>query len=178
MSIKGVRLEFSDGTVFRAKSGVDVTFEGESLYAIDGFRTFTAIFNDHIDKGGSPGVADSNMGGVFAGFGAGIQRINIEFTQFEGSTDAWGDANSGDSANTKLQTLNRALTTKRMDSQNPGFLRTGEYEPNGKYDELPVAVYDWSFPLTTDDTSAFQGRITLYEAKDLNEAVDALSRVG
>lgn len=178
MAIDGFRLEFDDGTVFRATENVQFSHQGQSLYPIDGFSNFVAIYNNFFDVAGQDGRADSNYQAVFFGFGAGVHTIRVEFIGgWEGSTDTWWDSAAGDSAVSKLQTLNRALTTKRMDSESPGLLRVGEYEPSGKFDELPVALgeFDLSFD-PEQHSSDFQGFINFRECIDLSRSNSAAAR--
>lgn len=179
-TLDGFRLTMPDGTVFRATENVVINHNTQPLYPIDGLRTFVAIYNTYIDNGGQPGRADSNMSGVFLGFGAGVHTITVTFPGgWEGSTDTWGDSNAGDSAVSKLQTLNQAITNTKMDSTNVGEFETGEYSAGGKYSLIPVAFgeLDLSFD-PSEQSSVFSGTMTLYDAVDLAQAVDALQREG
>lgn len=177
--LDGFRLEFDDGTVFRARENVVIDHNPSPNYFMDGFSNFAAIHNEWIQSGGQPGRADSNFGAIFFGFGAGVHIIRLTFVGgWEDSTDTWWDSNAGDSALSKLQTLNRALTTKRMDSFGPGLLQIGEYNPNGKYDAIPVALGDGN-GLTFDPeqhTTIFDGQLELWECLDLTQPVSASAR--
>lgn len=178
--LDGFRLTFPDNTVFRATEGVAITHHAEPLYPIDGLRTFVTIYNEYLDSGGQAGRADSNMAGLFFGFGAGVHRMDVTFPGgWEGSTDTWGGSSSGDSPVSKLQTLNRAVTTTRMDSLNPAEFETGEYSTPGKYSPIPVAFGQMDLSFNPDEqTSTFQGQLQLWESIDLSRPVSANARRG
>lgn len=180
MPLDGFQLDLPNGDTFRASAGVAITHQTEPLFLIDGLRNFITLYNEFFDnQGGQPGSANSNFSGVFAGFGAGIHTIQVEFIQFEGNTESWGDAAAGDSAVTKLQELNRKITTVKTDSENPATLQVGEYATGENYNPLKVVI--GSTDLTFDpgeQSSDFRGTVEFYESNDLGEAIDALNRVG
>lgn len=178
--IDGFKLTFSDGTVFRCTNEVTLSHETQPLYLLDGLRNFVTVFNTYIDSGGTPGKTDSNYAGVFAGFGAGIHQITVEFSQNEGTSDTWGDATpASDSATTLMQELNRKLTTTKADSTAPADLEVGEYnDTNGDYNPIPVALGETSLSFQIDDGqhSSFTGRMTFFDTVSMDGAVDAQVR--
>jgi hypothetical protein len=177
--IDGFRLEFDNGDVFRAKSNVEITHQTTPIYLIDGFRNLQKLLGDFIDSGSTGDTAeDSDYKGVFAGFGAGVHTIRIQFIQFEGSSEQWGSSSAGDSALSKLQTLNHTITTTPSTSRFPAILSTGEYGAGGKYQPLAVALgeTDLSFDAETQ-ASGFSGTLELYDAVDLRNAVSSHKRV-
>lgn len=178
MTLDGFKLTMPDGAVFRATEGVTITHSTQPLYPVDGLRTFVALYNTFLDNGGQPGRADSNMSGVFLGFGAGAHTITVEFPGgWEGSTDTWGDSASGDSAVSKLQELNEAITNTKMDSTNPGEFEAGEYSASGKFSLIPVAFGEMELSFNpSDQSSVFSGRLVLRDAVDLSQNVDSLNR--
>lgn len=183
MSLTGFRIEFSDGTTFRARESIDVTHGVQPLYVLDGFQQFVTIYNEYFDAGGTDGRANSNMSGVFAGFGAGVHTITIGVYQFEGNGQSWGSANTadgGDTALNLLQRLNRAVTTVPNDSDDPIKLEVGEYSDSGIYDPLDVAVIssDLTYQGATDDSevSAFTGTMEFAETIDLTNPVSSQAR--
>lgn len=175
--LDGFKLTFDDGTVFRATENVQISHQGTPLYPVDGLSNFVAIYNEFVASG-EQNDGNSNMSGLFAGFGAGVHTIRVEFIGgWEGSTDTWWDSNQNDSAVSKLQTLNRALTTKRMDASAPGTLEVGEYNASGKFAGIKVALgeYDLSFD-PEQQSSTFQGFVNFRDAVDLKQAVSAVAR--
>lgn len=177
--IDGFRLEFSNGDVFRAASNVQITHQTTPIYLIDGFRNLQKLIRDYIKSARTGDTAEnSDYKAVFAGFGAGVHTIRIQFRQFEGSTEQWGSSSAGDSAVSKLQTLNHTITTTPSTSRFPAILSTGEYGAGGKYKPLAVALgeTDLSFDAESD-ASAFSGTLELYDAVDLRNAVSSHERV-
>lgn len=175
----GFKLTFADGTVFQATENVVYNHEPTPLYPIDGLNNFVAIYNEFQDEGGQDGRADSNMAGLFFGFGAGVHMVTLSFLGgWEGSADTWWDSAADDSAISKLQTLNRALTTKRMDSFAPGELEVGEYNSGGKFNPIPVALGEGnSLRFDPEEhTSIFDAQLTLYECIDLTRSNSAAAR--
>lgn len=187
-AIDGFRLDFNSGSgddVFRASENVQVTHQTQPLFLIDGLRNAVKFYNDYIDDGGQPGRADSNYAALFEGFGAGVHTVEITFQMYEGSTDTWGDANDGDSPTTKMQVLNRKITTTRVTSDSPGLLEVGEYNnpdnfsgiSSSLYDPIPVALGEANLSFTPEEqVSDFTGSMTFYEAVDAGQAVDAIFR--
>lgn len=182
-AIKGLKLTFNDGTVFRCSADVHVTHSGESIYLLDGRENLVALYNAFQDnQGGQEGRSDSNMSTVFAGFGAGVHTIEVSFIQVVGSGDQWGSIGSIDNSNTAVELrdrLARALTTIRMDSEAVGLLEVGEFSSGGIYDEIPVAALSWTLDHRVRDQEASQARgsITFGDSIDLKRAIDAAERV-
>lgn len=182
MSLTGMRLEFDDGTVFRTRKLNQISHDTTPLYKIDGFQTFITIYNNYIDQGGQDGRADSNMSGLFAGFGAGIHTVRIQFIKNKGDGETWGGSDTsegGDDILSILQTLNRAITTKRADSESPAILQVGEYSDSGKYNPIPVAIGETQLPLNPQDieeVSVFTGSLEFYDSVDLTQAVSSVAR--
>lgn len=175
--LTGFRLEFDSGDVFRATKDVQITHETQPLFLLDGQRNLVALFNEFIDQGGQPGRADSNYSAVYAGFGAGVHTIRVQFIQFEGATDTWGDSSASDSARSKLQELNHTITNERADSEAPAIFEAGEYSDSGKFSPIPVAIGETNLTFSAaEQSSHFDGTVTLYDAVDSGQAVDALTR--
>lgn len=183
MSLTGFKITFSDGTVFRARESIDVSHGVQPLYVLDGFRQFITIYNEYFDGGGTSGRANSNMSGLFFGFGAGVHTITIGVYQFEGNGQTWGNANTadgGDTALNMLQRLNRAVTTIPNDSDDPITLEVGEYSTSGIYDPLDVAIIscDLQYKGATDDNEvgSFSGTIEFAETVNLTNPISSTVR--
>lgn len=177
MTQTGFRLTFPGGATFVAKSDIEVSHQTETQWLFSGFDTTTAAFQNWFDSGGKSGRASSKMSTVREGIGAGVHRISIRFVQFEGSDESWGDADPEDSARTKLETLNRAITEDSPTSSNPATYQGGEYSASGKYAPIDVVIETADLPYDVgENASSFSGTLTLLDAVDLRENVDAQNR--
>lgn len=185
--IDGFRLEFHDGTVFRATSNVIISHQTQPAFLLDGLRNFVTLYNTYIDGGGQPGQADSNYSAVFYGFGAGVHTVQIQFQEYKGDTSTWGSSSQNDEPLTKLDELNRVITTTRADSELPALLEVGEYNDpsnhsgisSSDHSPIPVAIGETDLTYTQEEqVSDFDGQITLYDAIDVAQSVDATERRG
>jgi hypothetical protein len=171
-------LTLPDGAVFEFPYDVQVSYGVQAQFQAQSNVAATA-FQQLFDSGGQDGRGDSLKQGAFLSIGSGVHTVEIRFNQFTGSGAQFGGADPDATAITKLQTLNRALTTQRIDSTNPAEFAHEEYSASGQYDPIPVVVNEYD--LTQDraeQTSTISGTMTLIESTDLGEAIDAVNRTG
>ncbi|MBX0325799.1 hypothetical protein EGH21_22535 [Halomicroarcula sp. F13] len=124
--------------------------------------------------------------GFYLDLGGGARLYEIEFDQWEGSDDQWG--NTGDSSSvsqtdatgaapmTQLEVLMEYLAVAEIDSRNPATLRCGEHHANGLYDELDVAVEGPQGTRSAEDGSWWSGNITLVTLQSLEKTIDGASQ--
>lgn len=188
LTFGGIGASLDEQVVFRCSAEADVQHSGESLFLLDGRNNLVALFNEFVDvQGGQPGRSDSNLSGVFLGFGAGVHQIQVTFVQSTGASDTWGDINDISASSATAQELRdrlvRRLATIRMDSSAVGLLETGEYQSgsSGLYNEIPVAVLDWNIralDIEGERPSEVQGSITFADSIDVDQEVAALEQLG
>lgn len=172
---QGFSLTFPDGTEFVAKRDISITYGTESQFVFSGLNNTVALFEEYLNAGGKTGRSNSKMSSVRIGSGAGIHRITISFFQFEGSDETWGDSNPGDSARSKLETLDRSITEDAPTTNDPAVYEGGEYSTSGKYDPIDVIIESSNLPYdVNENVSGFTGSITLLDSVDFQEAIDSL----
>lgn len=181
MTQNGFKLTLPDNTVFECTEQVDVTHQGETQFFVDGLSQVIGFWQNFIDGGGQDSKGDSNFQQVAVGVGAGLHTIEVQFTQYEGSSDTWGGLSTPlPVARTIQQELNRALTTARIDSTNIAELEVWQYDSEaGSHDPIPVVIQNWNLPHTStqsEDKSAITGTLTFIESSDLFDDVDSQQR--
>jgi len=169
MTQKGFSLEMPSGDTFAVTEQATVALQGEKQFFIDGLQQFTAFYEKFISDGGG----GSDMQSVAVGIGAGTKRFQITFTQYEGSTDSWGDSSSGDTARSKMDEFDQALSSEVVNSKTPATLATGEYSSSGKFSTKEVAPENWDFSLDPgEESSSFSGTLSLIEVIKLDQTID------
>jgi len=172
-----IKLQLPGGgnDTFVGRGNIVVNYQLTNDYLLNPGGAVAASFNAFVKNGGQ-GKAD--------GYGQNpylapipLHRIEVRFDTWEGDTAQWGDANSDDSRLVKLQTLDYELNHRLVSSRNLAIFEHGEYSSSGKYNPLPVVVKDSNLTAdTTEGPSRGQANITLLEAMDAQESIDAVSR--
>lgn len=174
---RAVSLELPNGEVY-ASEGVNVEYQGQVTYLVNN-QAIASIFERFIDGGNAPDGSSLRQQ-IRLTTGAGRRSIRVEFTEFEGATHDWGPASASDDALTKLQILENRLSSSVIDSSSPAFFRQGEYDEDGMFAPIPVVVEEHSLRMGIADgqVSAFTPSLTLVEATDAQQSIDALERIG
>jgi len=131
------------------------------------------------------GQGESKRKGFFYEAGGGAHTVELNVTQWEGSTDTWGDPDkpvgskanaTGEKAISQVDVLMQYLITANIDSTSPATLEYGEYSQQGRYSPLDVVVEGPQLNRAADDGSWFTGSWTCVAAADIRELFDAQQR--
>jgi len=134
------------------------------------------------------GKQDSGREGFRLDLGGGALIVEIEFDQWEGSPDQWG--NTGDSSSatqtdatgakpaTQMEVLIEYLNRGEFDSRNPARLEYGEHHSDGLFSALDVVVEGPNMRRSAKDGSWFSGTLTCISVQSVNDALDATSLKG
>lgn len=170
----GFRLELPNGNgAFEASVNITSQIGQEPRYFFEGGRNVTALY------GGSDGSDQS--GAVYAGTGATVRTIELQFVQYEGSDDEWGplETTQDHSMTTYRDILDNALEQSRITSQSPATLQFGEYSDSGLLDPLTVVLVGSELSVDyTQDSSRMTGTLRLGDAADLGEIETAAGMPG
>jgi hypothetical protein len=164
-SFDKVKMEFPNGDTFVGKGNLTVVENQQPFYLVDGFKTIRALAS-------MANVTDGTSS-VFLGDGARVRSWQIEFLQWEGSTDAWGSASADDDVITKLNVLGQSLSNAGIDGTSPATLTYGEYSPDGMFS--PKSVVPGPVKLPTEfgnegSPSTFRPSLEWRDAEDLSNA--------
>jgi len=156
----------NSGGTFVAKGDLKVEITQTPQWLFNGLQE---IFAAADQLSGSSGALTEQ---VFQGAGSKVRTFNVELTQWEGSTDTWGNANADDDIIQKMQELDHALATTRITSDATASLEVGEYSSAGKYDPVSVVPGEVSLPVDfSEDTSSFRATVTWIDAVDLTQDI-------
>jgi hypothetical protein len=136
--------------------------------------------------------SDSKRKGVYIDAGGGAMTWELQFRQWEGSTDKqddplqWGDSPdpgvhtktsaTGADAFSKLECLMYWLEQTTIDSDQPAQLEYGQHYAEGVYDPKDVVLEEPRIQQTAEDGSWISGSMTLVSAANLQEILDAVVR--
>lgn len=164
---------------FVAEGNLEFTHGITNQFFVDGAAGALAGFEQFFDQIGQDLMGDSLKQQLFLGMGSGAHEITIEFTTWQGDTREWGGFGSDASPTTKLQALNRALSTTRITSDSPATLEIGEYSSSGSYNPLPVVVKESTLTFSSrEQASSFDGHIQFIESADVSDPIDAIQNPG
>lgn len=170
-----------DGTfVFSSQVRVETEVRTQEFFQSDG-ATAHALSSliDFVSEGdGGEGIRQE----VSLDFGGGINAWTLDYQGATASSDRWGDSGNGgtqtdatgEDIHAQMCVLDKYLNSTTIDSDNPAVLEVAEYSEAGRYDpisvvpENPNAVFD-----SQEQSSVFDGSITLVETADLREVYDA-----
>jgi hypothetical protein len=162
-------MELPNGDVFVGSGGLSVQIAQTPQWLFSGLQEIFAAA-DGIQ--GSSGALTEQ---VFQGAGSKIRTFTVNFAQFTGSTQSWGDANADDDITTKMQTLDHALATTRITSDSPAKLEFGEYSDAGKYSAIAVVPGETTLLVDFgEQTSHFEPELQWLDAVDLSETLHTL----
>jgi hypothetical protein len=110
--------------------------------------------------------------------GGGAFVVDIQFKNWEGSTNRWGDGSGDDAADAEgegvfrqLSVLSRYLNRGTFDSRGGAELSWGEYSTSGEYNPIQVAVEEPQVTFVADEeTSTFDGSFTLVATRSITQA--------
>lgn len=189
MTVKGAILRIEadvdgDGTkesgVFDMGIEVETSTKFRTGYLVGGRgSSANAIFTDLVSDG------ESDMEGVYLGFGGGVKVVEVKFQNYKGSSHQWGNTGNGgtkadatgEDAITQADVLARYIEAADIDSREPATLEHGEYSQSGRYSPDQVALEQPSLSRNySDDGNWFSGSLTCPSAADLTQALDAQNR--
>lgn len=140
------------------------------------------------------GEGESNRQGFYLDLGGGVRQIQVNFWGWEGAQAdidgdgtaedlQWGNTGNTGSATatdatgadplTQIDVLMEYLATGEIDSRSPATLEYGEHHSGGLYDELNVVIEGPQFTRSAQDGQWFTGQMTLLEAVDAEQVLDA-----
>lgn len=164
-----VKMTLPDSTVFEARGDLTVTISQQPSWLFDGFQELFAAEEAITGSGGD--LTEQ----VFQGAGSRIRRFQIDFAQWEGSTDSWGSAAADDDIMVKMQTLDNALASTRITSDNVATLEFGEYTSGGSFDSISVVPGEVTLPVNYEEnTSVFRPTVNWLDAVDLDQTLHEL----
>jgi hypothetical protein len=181
MTQDGFLLTLPNGDQFEATTNIDSTLRTESQFVFNGLGNSLALFEQFVAQdNGAAGSADGLKQSMFLGSGAGSHAFQFDFESYEGEPGTtWGGVADGASMETRRDTLDHALNTVRIDSDNTATLATGEYSSSGKYDPVDVVVQEADLSVNyQQETSVMNGRITFLEAFDVGDVNTATDLTG
>lgn len=163
-----------NGDQFVASGNLTVTHDLQHQWLINGARDLSVFWDQWFnDTGGQTGRGDSLMQTLFFGNGAGVHSIQVDFSQWAGSSDSWTGAADSDGPVVKLQALARSLSTTTVGSDAVIELSVGEFSSAGTYDPIPVVVGEARLTFDTQEqASSFDGTVTFLEAADITVEID------
>lgn len=141
---------------------------------------------------GLTGGGDSSRKGAYIEGGGGIHMVEIEFTGWQGSTDAdgnqlqWGDTGNGgtktdatgEKALAQIQCLTHYMNTHNVGSLADDLptIEFGERssDSDSKYDPMEVALEGPNMTKQGDNGEWFDGQLTCLAAIDLRSALDSV----
>jgi hypothetical protein len=175
-----VKWEFPSGATFVARGVNSVAYRQQDLFFINGLEQFVAAYETFFNSGGKEGAPSSLKKQAFLGSGAGVTEITVDLSQWEGSTDEWGGVDAAASAQTKRDRWVKERGETPVDSRNLVRFSHGEYSEAGAYApwEVVIAESDVSMDYANEGVSIFQDTVTMYDAVDLQENIDAQLRNG
>jgi len=179
MTRDGFRLELPTGKVFEATFNVSITSDHNYQFVFNGGREALALF----DETAQPNTSNGQTQAAFVGSGAGVRQIIVEFEQYKGSPDTWGNTDPDTEARAKRDALDNAIATTTIDSRdgNIATLEYGEYSASDRFDPLSVVVSEMNLPFDPNDelgATSFRGTITFLDAADLAEVATAAGLKG
>lgn len=134
------------------------------------------------------GAGQSKRQGFYLDLGGGARVVEVEFDQWEGSNDQWGDTGSSGSVTstdatgadpmTQLDVLMQYFAVAEIDSRNPAVLEYGEHHDNGLYDPLDVVIEGPQGTRSAEDGSWFSGRMTFVTVESLDDVIDGTGLTG
>jgi hypothetical protein len=169
----GFRLELPNGAAFEASVNITSQIAQEPVYLFEGGRNATALFGEASNS--------DQSGAVYAGTGATIRTFEIQFAQYEGSTDEWGplDTAQEHAMETYRDVFDDALEQVQITSQDPATLEQGEYSASGRLHPVTVVVLNSELTVDyTQETSLMTGTLRLGDAADLREVETAAGMPG
>lgn len=162
-----VKITLPDGTVFEATDNIRVREIQEPFWMVDGFQRLRTL-------GEKVGFIDNDTSQVKIGSGTRARYWQIEFTQFEGSTDTWGSTADGDDVLVKLNAFGQALATSGVDSTNTATLEYGEYTSTGAHSAQDVVPGEINLPAEFgpgESATTFQPSMQWIDAADVNQVL-------
>lgn len=166
-----VTITLPSGDTFTATGNLSITERHQPFYLLDGFQRLRTLYEQ------IPGIgADTSQ--AFLGSGSRVRTWQIQFTQWEGSTDEWGSAAADDDVLTKLNVLGNAIANSEIDGGNTATLEYGEYSTAGQFSPHDVVPGEIQLPaeLGEDGTpSSFRPSLEWRDAVDLNQAIHNLA---
>lgn len=164
-----VQIDLPNGDSFVGKGNLNITESHEPIWVLGGsFGNIIAFFEQVF--GG-----DNFTEQVYEGTGAKVRRWQIEFTNWEGNTDEWGDASADDDVLTKLNVLGETIATTDITSRNVATLSYGEYSSGGLYSPQSVAPGQQELPANLgEEPSTFRVRSEWLDAVDLAQTLHEL----
>jgi hypothetical protein len=138
-SLNGVRMTFPGGKVFEASGNLSVTESQQPFYMVDGFQRIRTLAEQ-------VGAVDSDTSQIALGNGARVRTWTIEFAQWEGNTESWGNASASDDVLVKLNELGSTLANAGLDSRNTVLLEYGDYTVGGPHGGKRVVPGEISLP--------------------------------
>jgi hypothetical protein len=175
-----VKWEFPSGATFVASGVNSVQIRQQDLFFINGLEQFVGLYQSFMNSNGKDGVTSSLKKQAFLGSGAGVTEITVDLSQWEGSTDEWGGVADGASAQTKRDRWVKERGDAAVDSRNLVRFSHGEFSEAGEYDPLEVVVPESTIGVDyqNDGINILTGTVTMYDAIDLRESIDAQLRNG
>lgn len=168
-------LTFPEGDVFEGGGNLTVTYRTTTNWLLSNSGNISQVFNQYLANTGGQGDGSSSLKqSLRLGSGAGTHAITVQFTDWQGHTAAWGDADPDDPPLIKLQTLDHAINTQEISGTSAIQFEHGAYSTAGKYDPIDVVVDEAQLVLDTGDgPSTHTPQLTLVDVFVLNQTADA-----
>lgn len=162
-----VKMTLPNGDVFAATDNISVVEQQQPFWLFDGAQRLRTLAE-------SFGGVGSDTSQAYIGSGTRVRSWTIDFTQWEGSTDSWGNASSSDDVLVKVNELGDTLANSSIDSTNPVTLEYGEYTSTGNHSALTVVPGEITLPAEfgpDQSATTFRPSIQWLDAADLTNAI-------
>jgi len=162
-----VKMTLPNGKVFEGSDNIDVTESQQPFWLFDGAQRLRTL-------GESVGLVDNDTSQAYVGSGTRVRSWTISFSQWEGSTDNWGDSASGDDVAQKLAEFGQSLANSSIDSTNTATLEYGEYTSAGEQSALTVVPGEVTLPVAFgpgESATTFKPQIQWLDAAALDSAI-------
>ncbi|USZ75669.1 hypothetical protein NGM07_00075 [Halorussus vallis] len=155
------------------RTGYLIDSAGDNLYAF-----FVGLLDDGASK----------RKGISLDQGGGQHVFEIDFMGWTGETGQWGSSPdpakgpnkrtaTGADRITRMNVFMNYLRVGQTDSITPARFEYGQYTPNGFLDDhLDVAVESPNMVPPKDESSIFDGSLTVVEIADLNDVFDGMQQ--
>lgn len=169
-SFDKVQIDLPNGDTFVGTKNLSVTTQQQPFYLLDGFKTLRTL-------GELTNLTDNDTSQAFLGGGARVRIWQVEFEQFEGSSDTWGGANASDDAIVKANTLDQSLATAGIDGTNTATLKWGEFSSGGDYSAQDVVPGEISISTNfgeDGEPSSLRVSMQWRDAEDMSNTIHKL----
>lgn len=191
MSLTGCRITFPASDTENNETGQDLVFRASSAAvshrtepaAVSGGNSIIGLATEIFDVTNANVQADGKRQQARLDTGGGVHVTQISLRNWEGSTDRWGETDSGNwdatgaAPTTQLQVLDNAFRRIKVDSNASITLECEEYSSSGRFDPLGVAPLSTNIGFDPDtQASTFEADLEFADVLDLRRVADSLLR--